>query len=274
MKILLMTDLEGVAGVKSFDDWCSPGDRNYETACHLLTEEVNAVVDGFFAGGAAYVQVADGHGHGGIDIERLDPRVEYARGWPCGFPFNLDSSFDGVAWVGQHAKASTPYAHLAHTQGFEYLDLSVNGVSIGELGQLALGAAELGVPAFFAAGDLALAEEAERLVPEIVTCAVKRGMTPGTGEDCTTAEYRRYNAGAIHLPPQRARAALRKAAEASVFKLRKAPPRPVPLEPPYERVCILRPIEQRQPRKRSSETHGSSVIALMNLPLEPESILE
>jgi D-amino peptidase len=272
VKIMLMTDLEGVAGVQAWEDWCVPGDRFYDTACRLLTEEVNAVVEGFFAAGASYVQVADGHEWGGIDVERLDARVEYARGWPGGFPFNLDSSFDGMAWVGQHAKASAPYAHLAHTRSFEYLDVSVNGASVGELGLLALCASELGVPSFFAAGDLALAEEAEQLAPGIVTCAVKRGVTPGSGEECTATEYMRRNTGAIHLPPQRARAALRKAAEAAAFKLRRNPPPLIALEKPFERITMLRPEEPFQPRKRSHETHADSVVALMNLPLAPEPL--
>jgi D-aminopeptidase len=273
VKILLMTDLEGVSCVKASDGWCAPTDRFYDVACRLLTGEVNAVVDGFFAAGASYVQVADGHGWGGIDIERLDSRVEYARTWPCGFPFNLDSSFDGIAWVGQHAKASTPYAHLPHTQSFEYIDMSVNGVSIGEFGQLALCAAELGVPAFFAAGDLAFTQEAERLAPGIVTCSVKRGNTPGTGEECTATDYGRRNTGAIHLPPARAQAALRKAAEAAAFKLRRNPPPPIPLNKPFERVCLLRPEEAHLPRKRSVESHPDSVIPLMNMPLDPKPLV-
>jgi D-amino peptidase len=274
MRVLLMTDLEGVAGVRAFDDWCTPGDQFYDVACRLLTEEVNAVVAGFFAGGATYVQVADGHGWGGVNVEMLDPRVDYARGWPEGFPFNLDSSFDGIGWVGQHAKASTPYSHLAHTQGFEYLDMSVNGVSIGEFGQLALCASELGVPAFFAAGEEALAQEAESLVPGIVTCAVKRGNTPGSGEECTTDEYRRRNTGAIHMPPARARAALRKASEAALFKLRNNPPPLLDLKPPFERRDLFRPDHRRDVRRESRVSHPDSVIALMNLPADPKPILE
>ena len=140
-----MTDLEGVAGVKNWEDWCRPESRNYDAACRLLTAEVNAAVDGFFAGGATEVQVVDGHGPGGINIELLDPRAEYARGWaPPTWPFGLNETFDGMAWVGQHAKASTEFAHLCHTQGFGYIDLSINSVSIGEFGQAGMCAAEMG----------------------------------------------------------------------------------------------------------------------------------
>ena len=267
MKIMLMTDLEGVAGVKNAEDWIHPDSRYYALANKLLTLEVNAAVEGLFAGGATYVQVADGHGPGAIDIELLDARVEYARGWPEAWPFHLDDSFDGVAWVGQHAKASTEYAHLAHTQSFAYIDLTVNDLSIGEFGQLALCAAELGVPAFYAAGDLAFAKEAENLVPEIVTCAVKRGVTPGTGEECTVAEYERRNAGAIHTPPERARTLIRETAEAAIRKLKKTPPSLIPLELPFQRVAILRPESKGDPKRIARESHPTSVIELMRMPM-------
>ncbi|NIA13021.1 MAG: hypothetical protein GWP08_02990 [Nitrospiraceae bacterium] len=272
MRIMLMTDLEGVAGVKNAEDWICPHSPYYATATKLLTAEANAAVEGFFAGGATYVQVADGHGAGGIDIERLDPRVEYARGWPEAWPFHLDEGFDGVAWVGQHAKASTELAHLPHTQSFRYVDLQVNGVSIGELGQLALCASELGIPPFFASGDVALTKEAVALAPDIVTCAVKRGVTRGSGEECTMAEYERRNSGAVHFPPARACAAIRKAAEAAAWKLKRNPPPVVSVEAPFERVAVLRPEESGQPRMVARESHPDSVIELMRMPMDTQPI--
>jgi D-amino peptidase len=270
MKIMLMTDLEGVAGVKEFDDWCQPGDTFYPIACRLLTLEVNAVIDGMFAGGASHVQVADGHGCGAIDVELLDPRVEYARGWAEGFPFGLDETYDGVGWVGQHAKASTENSHLAHTQGFHYIDLSVNDISIGEFGQLTMCTAELGVPAFFAAGELALTLEAQALVPGIVTCWVKRGTTPGTGVNCTHAEYRVRNRGAVHVAPQRAREVLRNAGERAVKRLHDMPPTLIDLQPPFERVTILRPEKEDYPKQIDRAEHPNSVIELMRMPMSPQ----
>ena len=51
MNIYIMTDLEGVAGVLDYDNWCTPESRYYETAKELLTLEVNAAIEGFFEGG-------------------------------------------------------------------------------------------------------------------------------------------------------------------------------------------------------------------------------
>ena len=267
MRIMLMTDLEGVAGVKNSEQWCHLDSPFYLTGCKLLTLEVNAAVEGFFAGGAQYVQVADGHGAGAIDIELLDPRVEYARGWGGNaWPFGLDKTFDGMAWVGQHAKASTELAHLCHTQSFSYINLSMNGVSIGEFGQLAMCASELGVPAFFGAGDEAFTKEAEALAPGIVTCAIKRGVTTGTGEECTLDEYRQRNAGAVHTPPVRARAMIRKAAEAAIWKLKRNPPALIPLQAPFDRETILRPKDKGEPKVIARETHPTSVIEAIAMP--------
>lgn len=263
MRILMITDMEGVSGVKNATEWLKPGDRCYEAGCRLLTREVNAAVDGFFAGGAKYVQVVDGHGAGGIDIELLDERVEYARGGPDG----IDSSYTGIAFVGQHAKASTEYAHLAHTQCFQYIDLSVNGVSIGEFGQTALCGSELGVPVFFASGDLAFTAEAQALVPGITICAVKRGVTRGTGEDCTTSEYEARNAGAVHIAPARVNQIIRQSAEDAIRKLAKKRPPLVPLQPPFEAITILRPDKHGDPKRTYRTHHATSVIALMNEPL-------
>ena len=51
MKIMIMTDMEGVAGVLNFEDWCVPGGMFFSKGQTLLTEEGNAAIAGFFAGG-------------------------------------------------------------------------------------------------------------------------------------------------------------------------------------------------------------------------------
>ena len=65
MKVYLMTDLEGVAGVWKFEERDDVSAENFECrmrARRLLTREVNAAVAGFFEGGATEVIVNDGHG--------------------------------------------------------------------------------------------------------------------------------------------------------------------------------------------------------------------
>jgi D-amino peptidase len=270
MKLYLMTDLEGVAGVLNFQEWTGPGALHYQTARELLTREVNAAVEGFFEGGASEILVCDGHGPGAIDITLLDPRADLLRGWAEGpWPLRLDESFDALAFVGQHAKAGTERAHLCHTQSLHYLDLTINGVSIGEFGQLAMCASELGVRTIFGSGDEAFAKEAQALVPGIETVAVKRGVRAGTGEDLTAEQYERFTAAAIHTHPVRARARIRAGALRAMQRAREEDFGIIPLTPPFERVTKFRPTENQPQKTISTVAHPTSLIAAMNLPDEP-----
>ena len=65
--IFLITDAEGVGGVCR-QDQTDPKDQEMR---QLLTGEVNAAVDGFFAGGADEVVVWDGH-DGSQTLSTLD----------------------------------------------------------------------------------------------------------------------------------------------------------------------------------------------------------
>jgi D-aminopeptidase len=216
------------------------------------------------------IVVSDGHGAGGINPLLLDQRAKLLRGWPNGWPLELDESYGAVVWIGQHAKASTPRAHLAHTQWFNYLDLSINGVSIGEFGQFALCASELGIPAIFASGDEAFCQEATALIPGIYTIAVKRGLQPDDGRDLDTRAYMRHNLSALHLHPEVARRAIRETAKAALLHLN--------MRPKAMAQAARSPIRARtefarragQPYKRDRATHPSSVIALLNLPFSAQ----
>jgi D-amino peptidase len=232
---------------------------------------VKAAVDGFFTAGVTEVLVADGHGAGGINPLLLDPRAEFMRGFGMGWPFLLDQGYDAVAWVGQHAKAGTEYAHLAHTQWFNYLSLTVNNVSIGEFGQLALCAAELDIPCVFFSGDSAGCLEAQRLCPGIETVSVKRGTTSGNGDEMDTDQYMQGNVGAIHSQPEKARALISEGAQRTLSNLGARHPTAHLPEPPYERVAHFR-ASADLPRSISIEHHPESVIALMNMPFQPRPV--
>lgn len=266
MKVYVMTDLEGVAGVLNFQEWTGPGKPYYEVGREFLTLEVNAAVDGLFEGGATTVMVMDAHGPGAVDIKLLDPRVEVSRGWgePV-WPLCLDESYDFVVWVGQHAKANTEYAHLCHTQSLEYLDESVNGVSIGEFGELAMCASELGVRSIFASGDAAFAKEAQALVPGIETATVKWAAKPGHGEDLDEESYALATASARHLHPVRARRVIREGALRAMQRAEADDFGIIPLTPPFERTVKLRPTKERDHKVVMQVTHPTSFIGAMNM---------
>ena len=262
MNIYIMTDMEGVCGLVNFDDWCEPGGRYYERGKELLTLELNAAIEGFCAAGAKNITVVDGHGAGGINNLMLDKRAEYAR--VAGYPFALDNSFDCIAYVGQHAKAGTEYAHLCHTGSFIVLDYKINGVSVGEFGQIALGGATMGIPVIFAAGDRAFAKEAEALCPGVVTAASKRGVKPGSGDECTEEAYQARNQSAIHAHPDTARALIKdKAREAlEKYKADKSSFKMPQISAPYRREICYR-ASGRRPAVKTYAEHPNDYFGML-----------
>jgi len=270
MRVIIMTDLEGVAGVINAGDWIYPTSRYYEDARALLTAEVNAAVDGFACAGAEKIVVEDGHGHGAINCALLDERAEMQRGWGRHpYPFGVDDGFDVMAWVGQHPNAGTLYGHLCHTGNFGVVDVSINGVSVGEFGECAFCALEYGVTPIFGSGDLAFTKEAEALFPGIGTVAIKRGVMDVAGAELNAEQYELHNSGAIHLSPIRARKLIRDGAYAALIRYREHPEtfsREFP-QPPYTAVWKLRQHGETPPQTLYKR-HSTSVTGLLNAPFE------
>ncbi|OGV67222.1 MAG: hypothetical protein A3K19_26265 [Lentisphaerae bacterium RIFOXYB12_FULL_65_16] len=269
MKIMIMTDMEGVSGVLNHGDWVLPSGRFYDKGVRLLTEEVNAAVAGLFDGGATEVVVVDGHGAGGIDPELLDERAWLSRGaGPKPEPWGLSPNYAGLAYVGQHAKAGTPYSHITHTQWFNYIDLAVNGISIGEYGQMALSAMEYGVPTILACGEKAFAAEAEALTPGVVSVWTKQGLLPDDGmEHLDTDAYRKAKLSAVHMSPRRARQLIREGAREAMRKLRenRSAFRYPSIQPPYVRTARFRKFGDTPPWQ-ARDTHPTSLVELINMP--------
>jgi len=68
VKLFVITDLEGVAGVMNGRDYLSPTGRYYETSRRLLTLEVNAAIEGFSSCGFDEFLIVDGHDEGAIHL--------------------------------------------------------------------------------------------------------------------------------------------------------------------------------------------------------------
>jgi len=266
MNIYIMTDIEGVAGVLDFDNWAMPDGRYYEDGKLLLTGELNAAIEGFCAAGADEIFVCDGHGHGAINITKLHKRALYSRGWVGPRPFGmLDRKFDCMAVIGQHAKSRTPYSHLTHTGSTSVFSLSINGIEVGEYGEQAFISSEIGFPVIFASGEKAFCKEVEELTPWVHTVAVKEGIMPGSGDECTAEQYEKRNLGAVHLSPERARELIREESERALrdfinnrekFKLLK-------LDPPYTLDIKYRAQNGNPPCAVHGESN-TSLISLMN----------
>jgi D-amino peptidase len=206
MKIFIVTDMEGTAGVLDFQfcwNWEGIPSR-LEEGRSLVTDEINAACQGFFDAGATEIDILDGHGQGGIHQASLDPRTKLVVYNPGKYPFGVDETYDAMAWVGQHAKSSTPFSHIPHTGWFNVINYTINGVSVGEFGQMAMVGASMGVQPIFGSGEEAFAKEAVELVPGFEAVAVKRGLTPGSGEELNFEEYKNGYLSAFHLHPDTA----------------------------------------------------------------------
>lgn len=214
MQIYIVTDLEGVAGVCLFEQTRPPEliDAEYLRARELLTAEVNAAVAGCLDGGATRVVVNDGHG-GGFNIlpDQIHPEMELVHGRQRPHIFcGCDESFDAVMLVGYHAMQGTPTGILHHTQSSKtWAGYWVNGKETGEIGQMAILAAGLGLPIVCVTGDQAACDEARAFLgDELVTVPVKEGYSRHA---CRT------------YSPQRARAMIREGCRQAMDRIGQVP---------------------------------------------------
>ncbi|MBS0664344.1 MAG: M55 family metallopeptidase [Verrucomicrobia bacterium] len=199
MKICIVTDMEGLAGVSTWEQCYAKDEESpdYRHGLAQLAADTNATVAGCFDAGATEVVVWDGHGRNGqraFTRVALDPRATLRRLVP-GQPLLLEGldSAAGVVMVGQHAMAGTLGGFLDHTQcPKEICRYLINGAEHGEMSQLALHAGAFGVPLLHVSGDEALCAEARRLFPWAGTTATKRGTGWETCELYPAAQVRAW----------------------------------------------------------------------------------
>ena len=131
---------------------------------------------------------------------------------------------------------------MAHTGSFEVEELTINGLSIGEIGRNFLIAGAYGVPYVFLSGDMAVCAEAEDLVRGILTAAVKEGIPRGPANGLTPSENELFNGAAVHLHPDEACERIRAGACEAIK--RSGDISPLMLGGPYELVQTLRPTHE------------------------------
>lgn len=189
MKILISTDIEGVAGV-FHPEQTRPGNGEYERARAWMTREADAAARGAFAAGAEAVWVNDSHGgFRNLLPDLLDPRVRLVLGKPryAGMMSGIEQGCDGVLMIGYHGRAQGR-GILAHTiNSGAFAGVSLNGIELGEAGLYAALAGEAGVPVLMASGDDVFVEETSALMPWVRFVATKRAQGQGSGESMTPA---------------------------------------------------------------------------------------
>ncbi len=180
MKIYIITDIEGVSGINGRSDGIGNKIINSEVACRLLTEEVNAVVDGLVEAGADEIHVWDGHGgSNSIQIENLHPVADlFISGGDLAPITYIDSSYDVALQVGAHAMMGTPNGVLHHTFNSHGIsNMWLNEELIGEIGSMGLQCAYFGVPTILISGDVAACREARDFFGEVEVVETKKGIS-------------------------------------------------------------------------------------------------
>ena len=225
LKVFISVDMEGVTGVVHWEEVSRTG-KDYDYFRRIMTKETNAAIEGALAAGAEHILVRDSHGSArNILPELLHQEAKLLRDWSGGFKSmmeGIDETFDAVIFIGYHAKAGTPNAMLEHTMSGSITDVSINGVSLPETGINALIAGYYDVPVVFLSGDLAICEQAKKMLGEVETVAVKEGI----------------GNAALNMHPEKAREKIKEGVNKALLDLKKY--KSYKLKPPYTMVLKLK----------------------------------
>lgn len=178
MKIYISADQEGVAGVFSRRE-------RYLNAVEYATIELAAVCEAVLAEGVDEIFLNSVHI---IEYHKLPKKVRILHGLPNGnwYTKGLDASYDAAFVVGQHAmaggreKGCWRHTILPHPISQAYSSVEavwLNDLLVGETGLFAAFAGIHDVPVVLLTGDHWACIEAEELLGDIETVAVKEGTS-------------------------------------------------------------------------------------------------
>ena len=215
VKVIMITDMEGVDGIFDSDQQCIPNKSpRWEESRKLLTGEINAAVEGLLEGGATEVVVWDGHASG-ENLSTLDihPKARLLSGPGVPATVIVDSSYSAEIFIGQHAMAGAEDGILAHSESSEGIqNYWVNGMRVGEIGLEVMHAGAFGVPDIMLAGDTAACKEIQQLVPNAECAEVKSGVS-------RTGGFSLSHPAACALIREKAAFAVRNLAEYKPYKV-------------------------------------------------------
>lgn len=180
MRLFISVDMEGVAGVARWEQ-TQPGHPEWERCRRLMTDEVNAAIEGALDAGVREVVVNDAHWHGtNLLPELLNPVAELVSGSarPLSMCEGIGPGFDAAFFLGYHGSAGLSDANLAHTyadpkvvasirlNGVEQSEGSINGYLCGHFG----------CPVALFTGDSTAVAQMREFVPEVEGVAVKHAI--------------------------------------------------------------------------------------------------
>jgi D-amino peptidase len=196
---------------------------DFERFRRIMTQEINAAVDGALAAGADLVVVNDSHGPMiNIVIEDLHPEAQLISGVNKTLlqVEGIGDGLDALFFTGYHQREGGGDGVLNHTiLGNTIYEIRVNDDPVDEAALNAAVAGVYGVPIALVSGDHAVCADAERRFPGVVTAPTKWPID-------------RY--AARSLTPQKAQALIRERAQAAVEAVRAGSARPYLFETPVK----------------------------------------
>lgn len=220
MRVYISVDMEGVCGV-THSAQCRPGHPDYERFRRLMTQEVNAAVEGAVDAGATEALVNDSHfTMTNLVIEDLHPRASLISGSNklLAQMEGIDDSFDAVFLVGYHQGDGEGDGVINHTlMSATIRRVLLNGEVVDEAGINAAVAGRYGVPVALLTGDDRVTESIARRIEGIEVAPVKRAIDRLSAESLPVVEARR-------LIRERASAALGRVRDGAIAPVRVATP--------------------------------------------------
>lgn len=178
-KIYISVDMEGIGAIVSSAQ-VSDSQFDYARGRKLMTDEVNAAIEGCLEAGAGDVVVSDSHGNAqNIFPEDLHEAALLIRSFPRALlqMEGIDSTCDGVIFLGYHPMEGTPNANLSHTiWGTKIFELKINGMPVSESLFNAAVAGHFNVPIILVAGDQNVISEALQNFGPVETVQTKESL--------------------------------------------------------------------------------------------------
>jgi D-amino peptidase len=181
MKLYCSTDMEGVAGVCSWQQVDARGPHpEYDIYRRYYSLEVAAAIDGARRAGARDVLVNDSHGPMRnllFDDLPTDIRVISGNRKPYSMVQDCDASFGGAFFIGYHGAIGDQNAVLCHTYTPSVIyDLRLNGIVCGEATINAALIGSYGVPVLMVTGDRTTVEGVQAQMPWVHGVIVKESI--------------------------------------------------------------------------------------------------
>ena len=184
MKIYISADMEGIAGVNTWDE-VTKNNPEYEHFQKQMSEEVAAACRGANNAGAKEIVIKDAHETGrNILHSCLPENTQLIRGWsghPLSMVQEIVDTFDAMFMIGYHSRAGGDGNPMAHTwSSASIATVKLNGKPMSEYAMHMLAGEYAGVPTVMVSGDKGLSEEIGEWNHNTVTVVTKEGIGNST----------------------------------------------------------------------------------------------